>query len=82
MVFEFLVWLDPVKTPSLPKPESFVKQLYKASWKNPIIAGMFVPKNIGTSRSLITCNVVAGLNGLRYAFAYVLSISVILVLVT
>ncbi|PPQ76593.1 hypothetical protein CVT26_012783 [Gymnopilus dilepis] len=50
----------PVKTPSVPKPESFVKQLYKASWKNPIIA-------------------VAGLNGLRYAFAYVFS-SVILVL--
>jgi len=40
----------PVQTPSKPKSKSFVSQLYKASWKNPIIA-------------------VAGLNGLRYAFA-------------
>ncbi|KAF8153314.1 hypothetical protein B0H34DRAFT_100521 [Crassisporium funariophilum] len=40
----------PVRTPRQPKSKSFVAQLYKASWKNPIIA-------------------VAGLNGLRYAFA-------------
>ncbi|KAF8961421.1 hypothetical protein BDZ97DRAFT_1905547 [Flammula alnicola] len=40
----------PVRTPSQPKSKSFVSQLYKASWKNPIIA-------------------VAGLNGLRFAFA-------------
>ncbi|KAF8909763.1 hypothetical protein CPB84DRAFT_1842985 [Gymnopilus junonius] len=42
----------PVRTPSISKSESFFKQLYKASWKNPIIA-------------------VAGLNGLRYAYAAV-----------
>jgi len=41
---------QPIKTPSQQKSKSFVSQLYKASWKNPIIA-------------------LAGLNGLRYAFA-------------
>lgn len=40
----------PVRTPSKPKSPTFVSQLYKASWKNPVIA-------------------VAGLNGLRFAFA-------------
>jgi len=39
----------PVQTPSVPK-QTFLGQLYKASWKNPIIA-------------------VAGLNGLRFAYA-------------
>ncbi|KAF9484319.1 hypothetical protein BDN70DRAFT_798044 [Pholiota conissans] len=29
---------DPVRTPSKPKSKSFVSQLYKASWKNPVIA--------------------------------------------
>jgi len=38
------------RTPSKPQPSSFVEQLYKANWKNVVIA-------------------VAGLNGLRYAFA-------------
>jgi len=28
----------PVRTPSQPKSKSFVSQLYKASWKNPVIA--------------------------------------------
>jgi hypothetical protein len=41
---------QPIRTPSKPRSQSFASQLYKASWKNPIIA-------------------VAGLNGLRYAFA-------------
>ncbi|KAH9474555.1 hypothetical protein JR316_0013017 [Psilocybe cubensis] len=45
----------PLRTPSKPKSESFVSQLYKASWKNPVIA-------------------VAGLNGLRFAFAAVYAI--------
>ncbi|KAF5325478.1 hypothetical protein D9619_010066 [Psilocybe cf. subviscida] len=40
----------PVRTTSKPKSPTFVSQLYKASWKNPVIA-------------------VAGLNGLRFAFA-------------
>jgi hypothetical protein len=40
----------PLKTPSKSKSASFASQLYKANWKNTIIA-------------------VAGLNGLRYAFA-------------
>jgi len=29
---------QPLRTPSLPKSKSFVAQLYKASWKNPVIA--------------------------------------------
>jgi hypothetical protein len=41
---------QPIRTPSQPRSQSFASQLYRASWKNPIIA-------------------VAGLNGLRYAFA-------------
>lgn len=40
----------PMKTPSKQKSASFAAQLYKANWKNAIIA-------------------IAGLNGLRYAFA-------------
>ncbi|CAA7263319.1 unnamed protein product [Cyclocybe aegerita] len=42
----------PTKTASPPKSKGFVGQLYKASWKNPIIA-------------------IAGLNGLRWAYAAV-----------
>ena len=68
------IYTEPIRTPSQPKSKSFVAQLYKASWKNPVIAREFLVISWGHRLVGLPCRgrcQVAGLNGLRYAFSYV-----------